>query len=141
MERNPATGEPMGDMPTTDELFQGDEETRIPPTPVELVNVARVDQVPRTFGKMDTVPLAANANATKILGSDPRRAEVTLWVSGADVVIASNQGSAQARQGATLSSGVSTPIHLSARTELWARPVAGASDTAMLSIVEELWAR
>jgi hypothetical protein len=129
------------DTPSTDELYQGNEDYTVQPIPAEIVNVVRIDQMPRTFGMMDSFVLVAAADAFKVLGSDPRRAEVTIWCTGTDLVLASNQGAAQARQGAILSAGLAVPVHMTAHDELWVRPVSGGVEDAILSVITELWAR
>lgn len=97
-------------------------------------------------GSMQNHLVVAGENARKILGHDPRRARVTLWLStlsgaSAGIVFAMTEGEAQARRGAILPvATVPVRLDLEAVSELWVRTADDATNVT-LNIVAEYWSR
>lgn len=128
------------DTPPLDDLYQLDD-SDLPATPVRVVGgPLPVDVLPTGWGNARTVELPADGAGVqplRLLGEDPRRARVQLWVVGTpNVIVSSTQAGCQLG-GATLTEAAG-PLTLTVTGEVWVR---AASDAASLSLVVEQWSR
>jgi hypothetical protein len=128
--------------PDVDELLQRehDEPAEIV-VPVRLTEAGpfRVEQLPTRLEISRSTTIAMGAAARRVLPENPRRARVTLWAAGADVVIAETPGECDMFTGAVLSAGLAVPYHFGFLTGLYARTADGADAAAVLNIVTEAW--
>jgi hypothetical protein len=130
----------LGDTPEVDEIYQ--REPDLITVPVRVEGPTPVWELPRTFGLMKSFTIPADlTQPVEIVGEDPRRAAVTLWATGEDLVLADDQQMAFMRQGVILSAGLAVPVHFQARSRLFVMPTTGAVEDSVLSVVTEQWSR
>jgi len=122
--------------PDNDDVLQVEDPAGYEPeVNVKVCNPVRVQLLPRKAGATFTKTVAAMPTPTHLLRPNPRRASVTV-ISDAEILIALSRASAaDASMMALWPAGV--PFTSSAATDLL---VAAETGTAVVSVIEELWA-
>jgi hypothetical protein len=127
------------DTPSTDEVLQG-EDLFPTPVPVELKNVARVDQVPLRIGGAKTISISAT-EPEHVLDANAKRGAVSFIAVGTGVYIAPSQAeclSAESRFLIPTNVGV---LRFHFLSDVWAMKIAVGAPTDTLSILTEDWTR
>jgi hypothetical protein len=106
--------------------------TRIPPAPVEVVNVVRVDEMPARTGGVRTFTLTTTPQF--VLGQDPRRKVARVIALTEGIVFARNQAGVELG-GAEWPEAVE--LTLASSEEWW---FASVTATTKLTVILEQWA-
>jgi len=138
------------DRPDIAEVLQ--EETTAVAIPVRIPDPVRVDVLPTELVDPVTYVIFPGV-VQRLLRRDPRRARATIIVANKEVMTSGRAGGLDkyGPQG-ILWSGIPVPIHVQASSELFCRPVdvnltgadaqfSVATDVAMVTVLEERWAR
>ncbi len=148
------------DTPDNEDVLQPDEEPMVS-VPVTIEGVARVDEMPSSYGSARNILLTPTGRAEQIVGQDARRKKVILWtcvnldVEMTNVMVAMSEAEANDFHGVILQSGAQavSRYEFTYAGELWARSclitdtagndssIGAATDDIYLSIFVEQWAR
>ena len=120
--------------PTPAELTQDElPAPALPSVPVVVQGPTRVQQLPRVSGGSKTV--SVGTTPVRVLGADPRRAEVQLYSWDNDLAYGESQGEAASVYAARWPKGVTKTIRHTG--ELW---LASATATTSVTLDVENWA-
>jgi hypothetical protein len=128
------------DTPSTDEVLQGEDSFPTTPVPVELKNVARVDQVPLRIGGTKTISLS-DTEPEKVLDANAKRGAVSFIAVGTGVYIAASQAECLHPETSFLIPTNVGVIRFHFLTDVWARKIAVGAPGDVLSILTEDWTR
>lgn len=117
-----------------EELLQEDVETRFPPTPVEVVNVIRTEEMPSRTGGVFTY--AVGTGGIRLIGADPRRKAFTVISYDQTFYIGKTQAAVDSPGPASAQWPAQVPLPMPSAEEWW---VASSTASTDISVIVEVW--